>query len=180
MVHQELSDEDNLASLISDWHRRNRQSQRVNYDMGTYYDRLALILRVSNVTLTIFVGSGVFLLLSDVESTTIRVVTGALGVSSVVVAMIDAILNLDRRAESYRRISARYGILRRDLELLAHRGASPEIHRDLEHVKRAMDELALEGLPVKARVKRRAVADLDSKPRRDPKFGVRDDRAISG
>ncbi len=151
---------------MHDWHRRCRQSQRVQYDSGTRYGRIDQAMTITDITLSIFLGSGLFYILTDGQNGVVKAATGALGVLGLVCSILQALLRYDLRAAEHRRLSAEYGSVRRDLELLAARCLDAEDKLvELRSIQARMDKLAERSLPVPPRVKARAVPRLDESDR---------------
>ncbi|TLS41653.1 DUF3987 domain-containing protein [Streptomyces montanus] len=164
------------SEVVADWHRRCRQSQRVHYDSGTRCTRINAVLGLANIVLAIFVSSGAFYIISAGTQLYIKVITGVLSVLSVVTAVMQALLRYEQRAAEYKAMSAEYGALRRKLELMVIKAwREGELLQELAAVKERMDELAARSPAIPPGVKKRAVKNLESKPRKFPAFAPFDD-----
>jgi len=90
---------------------------------------------------------------------------------------MQALLRYEQRAAEYKNTSAEYGAIRRDLELMVIKSWQEErLITELTATKNRMDELAARSLPIPPGVKKRAVKNLESKPRKFPAFAPFDNQ----
>ncbi|MET8086577.1 SLATT domain-containing protein [Micromonospora sp. NPDC005197] len=170
--------DDSTKKLIADWHRRSRQSQRVQYDTGNHYSRLNSLIGGTTIALSAVVSTGIFATLAADPALWIRIATGVLSLCSVVLSSLQTFLRFEQRADRYRADSARYGAIRRELEqiMAIPPGRDSDLRDALGAIKKQMDDLAQGSLTIPARVKRRAVRDLSAKPRQNVLFTPFDER----
>jgi hypothetical protein len=159
--------ETKIQALIADWHRRCRQSQRLNYETGNLYAEYHYIVGIATIIVSAIVSSSFF---SQNNS-----YTNIIGILSMLVGILTALQTFFRfseKAEKYKAISAKYGATRRQLEkLIAQIDINKsELDRQLESIKTTMDDLAMNSLNIPSRIKVKQVKELDSKARRNSLF----------
>ena len=170
---------ENKKKLISDWHRRCRQSQRLNYTTGNLYMKYHYIIGVITIILSGIVSSTFFTQIvqqqtAEQTKTSLAITYGA-GVLSILVAILTALQTFFRfseKSEKYKAISAKYGAVRRRLEQLMAKDDidNEELERQLDNIRAVMDDLAENSLNIPARVKKEQVAELKSEPRKNELF----------
>lgn len=171
--------DDKKKVLIADWHRRCRQSQRLNYVTGNVYLRYHYIVGIISIVLSAIVSSTFFTQINQqtvtqpISSTApIMYVAGALSILVAILSALQTFFRFSEKSEKYKSISAKYGALRRQLELLMTKEeiSKSELERQLEFIKKAMDDLAINSLNIPARVKKAQVKDLNSQARKNGLF----------
>ena len=88
-----------------------------------------------------------------------NVVAYIAGLLSILVGILSALQTFFRfseKSEKYKSVSAKYGALRRRLEFLMTQDdiSKAELERQIESIRKAMDDLALNSLNIPARVKK--------------------------
>lgn len=165
-----------IEELATDWFRRCRESQMVHYEYASKLEKRHIWFGATSMVLSTIVGTAVF---SSWESSAdiewVRIFFGMLSIAAASTAALQTFLNFSDRAAAHKMAGARYGSLRRDLELL--KSVPPEseddMMRELEKVKLKMDELAEKspGVPSKFKStideklkskKHKRIYDLDS------------------
>lgn len=173
--------DDKKKALIADWHRRCRQSQRLNYVTGNIYLRYHYIVGVISIILSAVVSSTFFTQISyqaenyQMSLKSNNVVAYIAGLLSILVGILSALQTFFRfseKSEKYKSVSAKYGALRRRLEFLMTQDdiSKAELERQIESIRKAMDDLALNSLNIPARVKKTQVKDLNSQARKNSLF----------
>ncbi len=165
--------------LISDWHRRCRQSQRLNYETGSLYLKYHYIVGVISIVLSTIVSSTFFtqIVQQNTNNQTVIIVFIAYGIGfmSVLVGILSALQTFFRfseKAEKYKTISAKYGAVRRELEYLMTQDeiSKNELERQLKTIRSSMDDLASNSLSIPARIKKKQTEVLNSEPRKNELF----------
>lgn len=120
--------DDKKKKLISDWHRRCRQSQRLNCVTGNLYLKYHYVVGVISIILSAIVSSTFFTEIvrqvsnnQSTASTTMTVLsygTGMLSISVGILSALQTFFRFSEKAEKYKVISAKYGAVRRQLEYL--------------------------------------------------------------
>ena len=172
--------DDKKKKLIADWHRRCRQSQRLNYVTGNLYLRYHYIVGVISIILSAIVSSTFFSQIvqqiSNNQSATttpiISYIAGLLSISVGILSALQTFFRFSEKAEKYKAISAKYGAVRRQLEYLMTQDdiSKNELERQLNGIRTSMDDLAANSLSIPARIKRQEVQDLKSEPRKNELF----------
>ena len=174
---------ENKKKLISDWHRRCRQSQRLNYATGNLYLKYHYIIGVISVILSCIVSSTFFTQIVQQSAASsqksAQLITYGAGTLSIVVAVLSAFQTFFRfseKAEHYKAISAKYGAVRRKLEqLMTQEDINiEEVDRQLDIIRSTMDDLAENALNIPNHIKKEQVADLKSEPRKNELFAPYD------
>lgn len=172
---------DKKKVLIADWHRRCRQSQRLNYVTGNIYLRYHYIVGIISIVLSAIVSSTFFAQINQqtvtqqMSSTATTIITYVAGFLSILVAILSALQTFFRfyeKSEKYKSISAKYGAIRRQLEHLMalDQITEKELERKLEDIRKSMDDLAINSLSIPERVKKAQVKDLNSQARKNGLF----------
>lgn len=165
--------------LISDWHRRCRQSQRLNYETGSLYLKYHYIVGVISIVLSTIVSSTFFTQIvqqnTNNQSVIVIIITYGIGIMSVLVGILSALQTFFRfseKAEKYKTISAKYGAVRRELEYLMTQDeiSKNELERQLKTIRSSMDDLASNSLSIPARIKKKQTEVLNSEPRKNELF----------
>lgn len=169
--HESRMMDDNIKVLISDWHRRCRQSQRLNYETANIYIRYHYVVGVLSIILSAIVSS------SFISQNNAYV--NLSGVISLIVGILTALQTFFRfseKAEKYKTISAKYGAVRRQLEyLMAQEDINKsELARQLDSIKATMDDLALNSLNIPSKVKKKQINKLNSEVRKNKLFSEYD------
>lgn len=154
--------------LITDWFRRVRESQRVHYECGTHYSRLNYFLGIPTIILTVIVGTAVFASLDKAASENQKIWLGMVSIMAAVLSSLQTFLGFAQRADRHRLTGSKYGALRRSLEFLkTFPPDSPEkMQKELERVKKDMDDLAQNAPHVPSWLKRRIDNELKSRDHR--------------
>jgi hypothetical protein len=134
-----------VEELVLRWTKRVRESQFSHYDaaevLGRWHGRLGLPV----VVLSAVVGTSLFASLAASDPTTsvvVRVIAGAVSLAAAALGSVQTFLKYSEKAEKHRSAAARYGAIRRELELMV---ASKRFGDDqLEEVRKAIDSLSAE------------------------------------
>lgn len=170
--------------LIADWHRRCRQSQRLNYVTGNMYLKFHYIVGVISIIISTIVSSTFFAQISQQSSvqqnnTNVSIMTyigGFLSISVGILSALQTFFRFSEKSEKYKMISAKYGAIRRQLEHLMSKDdiSKIELERQLEIIRKSMDDLAINSLSIPARIKKNQIKDLESKKRKNKLFSKYD------
>lgn len=119
-----------------------------HYTAGRQATRKHVVLGLPVVVLTAIVGTSIFATLSDNPAVPWKIITGLVSLSATVLAALQTFFGFSEHAEKHKLAGARYGALRRDIELFAlkYRNAD-QSHRDqalaeLEALTKRLSQLA--------------------------------------
>lgn len=130
--------------LLHRWLKRARESQFAHYEAASRLKRMNYWFGVPVVAITSIVGTSVFSSTSATEGleNSTRLMLGAISVIAAVLASLQTFLNFSERAEKHRITAARYGAVRRRLEVLLVRCANSVSQDEMEQVQKDIDGLA--------------------------------------
>jgi hypothetical protein len=153
-----------IEILVTDWFRRVRESQRLHYECATYYSRLNYLLGIPTIVLAAGVGTAVFASFDKLSVGYVKICLGLVSITAAVLSSLQTFLGFGQRADRHRFIGSKYGALRRSLEFLktfppANDGG---LQRELEKVKKEMDDLAQNAPHVPSWLKSRIGRELKS------------------
>jgi hypothetical protein len=155
-----------VEELAKDWFRRCRESQMVHYEYGSLLERRHLFFGVPAIVLSTIVGTAIF---SSREASAdkefLKIFFGLLSMLSASITALQTFLNLADRASKHKAAGAKYGAIRRDLELLKQVPPTSEedVRARLESIKIQMDELASNAPGVPSMFKQKIDERLKSK-----------------
>jgi hypothetical protein len=151
--------------VLADWFRRVRQNQHIHYGCANHFSRLNTFLGVPSFLLSFLVASYVFVSLHVEASGIVKIAIGLLATLVGALALLHTYLGLAQRAESHRRVSARYGALRRKIEFLAaFVPDSPRAFADaMANITREADEISEASPEVPGRIQQRVLRGLDKR-----------------
>ncbi|MGY1425218.1 SLATT domain-containing protein [Lysobacter sp. A289] len=145
---------DDPDALVLAWIRRARESQFTHYEQATRFRRAGAFFGVPVIVISALVGTTVFSTISQsTTSTDIKIAVGLLSVLAAVLSSLQTFMKLPEKAELHRSFGARYGDVRRRLELLyAGRSQLPITPEVLDYANKELSELAGEApdIPAKA------------------------------
>ena len=165
--------DDNKKKLIADWHRRCRQSQRLNYITGDVYLKYHYIVGIFSIILTTIASSAYFIQISSQQANgALGIIAGILSILVGILSALQTFFRFSEKAEKYKAISAKYSAVRRHLELLITQNdiSKAELDRQLDTVRKEMDELASSSLTIPQRIKNAQVAALKAEARKNELF----------
>ncbi|MFZ6688826.1 SLATT domain-containing protein [Undibacterium sp. SXout11W] len=109
----------NQRELVLAWLRRARESQMAHYEMANLLSTRGRWLGVPVILITTVIGTSVFASLSSVEiSSGAKIVVGTLSAIAAVLSSLQTFFKYSERSEKHRATAARYGAIRRKLEIL--------------------------------------------------------------
>ena len=154
-----------IESLAADWFRRARESQRAHYECGAWYNRLNRLLGIPTIVLSAGVGTAVFATLDKGASGSLKVILGLLSVTAAVLSSLQTFMAFGDLGTRHKAAGARYGAIRRSLELLKVNPPTGEheVSQELLRIKREMDELAESAPHVPSSLKRRIDEEMKSR-----------------
>lgn len=110
----------NEKSLLEKWHERVRESQAAHYETSKYYSKLNTKLGVTIIILTSIVSSSFVSEIDVIGPMNINFVYGIASVLSVIFASLQTFYKYNEKAEKHRSSGAKYGSIRRDIEIAIH------------------------------------------------------------
>jgi hypothetical protein len=154
--------------LVTDWFRRVRESQRVHYECGNHFSRLNYLLGIPTIALSVIVGTTVFASLDKQATGQLKIALGLVSITAAVLASLQTFLSFAERANRHRTAGAEYGAIRRTLEQLKTMPPQDEheLRRELDSIKKTMDELAKSAPNVPSALKTRIDNELKSREHR--------------
>lgn len=169
--------DDKKKDLIADWHRRCRQSQRLNYVTGNIYLKYHYFIGIFSIVLSAIVSSTFFTQIQTMPAILVYL-AGSINILVGILSALQTFFRFSEKSEKYKSISAKYGAVRRQLELLMTQEniSKAELERQLETIQKKMDDLAMNSLNIPARVKKREVQKLNSEARKNKLFTQYDEK----
>ena len=133
----------NQRELVLAWLRRARESQMVHYEMANLLSTRGRWLGVPVIFITTVIGTSVFASLSSVDITPMaKIMVGSLSVIAAVLSSLQTFFKYSERAEKHRSTAARFGAIRRKLEILyADQSDIAEKHY-LDSLREELDQLS--------------------------------------
>lgn len=160
--------------LIEDWHRKGRQSQKINYTMGNIYLRYHYVIGIMSIIFSTIVSSAFFDQINQGASTTtnMKYVMAVLSILVAILAALQTFFRFAEKSEKYKLISAKYGAVVRQLEYLMSQEeiTKDEFKRQITEVRKSMDELTESSLNIPEGVKKKVSKKLNSEPRKNKLF----------
>jgi hypothetical protein len=154
-----------IADMLTDWHRRVRESQFAHYNAVKPLVQANYSLGVPAVILSTLVGTSLFSTLETQAGSEFRLVIGFVSVTAALLGSMQTFLRLAERAEKHRGVAARYGSLRRDIEFLQAGGAPYDAAR-LDAVREKLNSISTEAPEISARVWKRTERELSERSKR--------------
>jgi hypothetical protein len=139
------------AELLADWHRRVRESQFAHYNATKPLARANYLLGVPVAILTTIVGTSLFATLESQAGPRFRLLIGLVSLIAAVLASIQTFLRFSERAEKHRGVAARYGSLRRDIEVLQARG-EPYDATKVDSIQQKLNAVSTEAPEISERI----------------------------
>jgi hypothetical protein len=152
-----------VEKLVTGWFERARDNQLIHYACGDRLKRWHYILGTPIILLTTGVAAAVFYSLGRSEmSDPIKMGIGMASGAAALMACLQTFLGLSQRADQHRIACARYGALRRSLEILKTFSPSDpiDLRRAITDIQREMDRLAESSPPVPEHLKTRIDREL--------------------
>jgi len=133
----------NPEELLTQWHRRLRETQFCHYEAAKPLFYANYCLGIPVIALTTFIGTSVFATLEKQVDLRIRLVVAITSVIAAVLASLQTFLRFTERAEKHRTIAAQAGSIRREVELLlATKGNTVLEAERLDSIRNQVDKLA--------------------------------------
>jgi hypothetical protein len=157
--------EKDVDKLITGWFERARDKQLTHEECSTRLNRWHYRFGIPIIILTTGAAAATFywLDLNDPVKMGIGIASGL----AALLACMQTFLGLAHRADQHRIACARYGALRRSLEILKTFSPSDpiDLHRSITDIQRQMDRLAETSPAVPIRVKKKVYKELESQSR---------------
>lgn len=172
--------DDKKKALIADWHRRCRQSQRLNYVTGNIYLKYHYLIGIFTIILSAIVSSTFFTQIQTMPAFVVYI-AGSVNILVAILSALQTFFRFSEKSEKYKSISAKYGAVRRQLELLMTQEniSKAELERQLDAIREIMDNLAMNSLNIPARVKKSEVEKLNSEARKNKLFTKYDEKGVT-
>jgi hypothetical protein len=132
-----------LEQLLADWRRRARESQFAHYEAVKPLVRANTSFGVVAVVLSTFVGTSLFATLESQSTSSFRLLIGFISVLAAVLSSLQTFLRYSERAEKHRAAGARFGSLRREIELVQAKGP-PYDEARIETLREKLDSISSE------------------------------------
>ena len=113
-----------VDELLERWHKEVSRSRHAHYEAARFYTKRNYWLGMPAVILSAIVGSTVFATLEKEVYLWVRLLVGFLSVVAGVLTALQTFLAYSARAEKHRLIAAKYGGIRRDVEVLQEKKIS--------------------------------------------------------
>ena len=155
-----------VEKLVNGWFERARENQLTHDRSGDRLTRWHYLLGAPIIILTTGVAAAIFYSLGRPEiSDPVKMGIGIASGTAALLACLQTFLGLSQRADQHRTACARYGALRRSLEILKTFSPSDpiELRRAITEIQRAMDRLAESSPPVPARLKKKIDRELENR-----------------
>ncbi len=156
----------NVEKLITGWFERARDNQLTHDECGSRLNRWHYRLGVPIIILATGVAAAIFYWLGRPDlSDPIKMGIGMASGLAALLACLQTFLGLSQRADQHKIACARYGALRRSLEILKTFSPSDptELHRSITDIQRQMDRLSETSPAVPARWKKRIDKELENR-----------------
>lgn len=147
------SDAVSLEELLERWHKEVSRSRHAHYEAARAYSKRNYWLGMPAVILSAIVGSTVFATLEKEVDPRIRLLVGFLSVTAGVLTALQTFLAFSARAEKHRLIAAKYGGIRREVELLQEKKVNKaELNERLDEIEKRMSGLGEEAPTVPEKI----------------------------
>lgn len=157
--------------LILAWLRRARESQMAHYEMAQILNRRSHLLGVPVIIITAVVGTSVFAsVAAQVISTEAKLIIGSLSVFAAVLSSLQTFFKFSERAEKHKSFAARFGSVRRELEVLYATGKTASEPNYVAILREKLDRLAEEAAHVPTAVFEKVQAMLSRQESPNPSF----------
>ncbi len=152
-------------ALLTLWKKRTRESQHSHFEAGKFYNRMSYMFSIPVIIISTGISGFALVFLGKPidEKTLIYFSIG--GIVTALLTAIQTHFNFSKKAERHSSLGARYGHVRRELELLISlednvRGNAPDV---LKSLKEKLDSLSAEGSVVPRRIHNKALSRLVQK-----------------
>jgi hypothetical protein len=152
-----------IEDLLTDWHRRVRESQFAHYEASKQLARANFAFGIPVVILSTFVGTSVFATLGKDSHTEFRIAVGCVSVLAAVLSSLQTFLRFSERAEKHRAVGVRYGAIRREIELL-QTSTQPYDSKRIDAVREKIDSISTEAPELSQRIWKRTEGLLKGRP----------------
>ena len=168
-------------------YRRCRQSQHFNYHASDYFMKRNNLLGIITIVLSTIVSSAliiqIFQYLNPNQNTNIDVLTILIGTISCVVTLLTILqmyLNYSDLAEKCKKVSARYGQVRRELEdLMTQKNITEsEYSLKMSKINSTMTLLAEDSAQIPEHIQKKVKTQLQSDPIQNPLFLLNDENSV--
>jgi hypothetical protein len=153
--------------LLREWLDRARVSQHSHHEAGKFCRRCNYLLNIPVLIITAFLGTAAFASLQGGTSVPTKIAFGSLSFAAAALTAVQTNLRLGDKSEEHKTLGARYGNVRRDIEMVL---ALPSEQREppnvvLARIRSELDALSAEGDVVSIKIferTKRALADKDA------------------
>jgi hypothetical protein len=149
--------------LLQDWYRRARENQFAHYEAIKPLSSGNYKLGVPVALLSGLVGTAIFATLQE-EAAPIgfKIAVGIISILAAVLASLQTFLRLSERAEKHRAVGARYGALRRELEVAIAKGG-PYDDELVNGVREKLDSISSEAPEIPDRIWKKIETMLETR-----------------
>ncbi len=164
---------------LKEWYRRCRQSQTFIYQTSLHYMNINKIFCVITIVLSLFVSSALFVQVVQyfvsvqlLNTFYVTIITGVLSVIVTVLSILQVFFNYAELSEKCKTISARYGSIRRELEILMiqEKITENELNEKLNRINTEMLHLAEDTPHIPARIYKKVKKSLSTDMIKNPLF----------
>lgn len=139
--------------LVLAWLRRARESQMGHYEMATALEARSYWLGVPVIVISGLVGTSVFAsIAADVIPVQAKLIVGVLSVLAAILSSLQTFFKFAERAEKHKTFGARFGAIRRELEVLHASGAAHLEPHYIGTLRERLDRLAEEAPAVSSAI----------------------------
>nr|WP_312986608.1 SLATT domain-containing protein [Comamonas koreensis] len=147
-------------ALVLAWLRRARESQFSHYDAAKRLGHYGRIFGVPVIIITAIVGASAFAsILADAVPLYAKLIAGLCSLAATVLSSLQTFFKFSERSEKHRVFGAKFGAVRRELEVLHVQDQIAAT--DLNAIRTKLDKLAEEAPDVEAAIFSLAKAKLD-------------------
>ncbi|HST51494.1 MAG TPA: SLATT domain-containing protein [Pyrinomonadaceae bacterium] len=150
--------------LLERWHKEVSRSRHAHYAASRYYSKRNYWIGVPAVILSAIVGSTVFATLKKEIDLIIRLSVGILSVSASVLTALQVFLGYSAKGEKHRSVAAKYGGIRRELEVLEEiKNSSTDFSTKLSDIEQRLTAISDEAPTVPENIWNDACQQFDLK-----------------
>lgn len=133
----------NERELVLAWLRRARESQMAHYEMANILSGRDRWMGVPVILITTIIGTSVFVSLTAVAiAPAAKITVGLLSVLAAVLSGLQTFFKFSERSEKHRATAARFGAIRRKLEVIYAEDTASEEKHYLHTLREELDHLA--------------------------------------
>jgi hypothetical protein len=155
---------DTLKDVLKNWYQDVSVRQKAHYLSADHFERKSYWLGIPVIILTTIVGTSVFATLQKQPEPWLQISVGLASVLAAVLASLQTFLGYSNRAEKHRVAEAKYGALKRELEVLLAATKVESSDKVIVELRTHIDDCALESPNNPLRIYKRAGAKSEEAP----------------